>query len=97
MKQVLIGAMQVIVGTGLTIFLTFAVAATVLIYFHFQDGHLAWERGGPEWGYGKIALVCGCASAAWGGLWRRLPRVTLEKGTKEPRPVSSGAFAAASS
>ncbi|MBV9848452.1 MAG: hypothetical protein JO250_02075 [Armatimonadetes bacterium] len=96
MKRLLIGTMRLIMGAGVAIFLAFAAAATLLIFFQCHRGVLVVDRYGPDWGYGRIALVCCSAAFAWGLLWRRArPRKQGERTMErqlilEDKPLSIG-------
>ena len=75
MRQWIIGALRVVAGLGGAAFLSLAVAATVLMFYHFDQGSLVLDHHGPYWRYGKLAIGCWFTSGLWVLLWRLLPPV----------------------
>ena len=80
--------MRLVAGVGASMFLSFAVAATLLIFFQYHHGSLLVDRHGPYWGYGNVAGCCGLAALAWGALWLRVPALMRWSQTARLRPAA---------
>ena len=96
MKRFVLLVMRLIAGVGGFIFLSFAITASLLMFFHYHQGMLALDPHGPYWRYGRVALGCWFSSGLWWLLWRLLPAGKSEDQTVksrsafEERPISIG-------